>query len=273
MLSRRRSVPLSLLLVAGLSSPAFSSPKQSSPKQSSPTQADPHPAAVQRLLDRGVDLAGTFEAPGGLTGYAGSMQGQPVAFYLTPDGDHVIVGPMLDADGNNLTDDKVQQLVIEPMNQNAWSRLADSHWVGDGDPDAETVVYTFTDPNCPYCHRFRQAAQPWIDAGRVQLRHVMVGIIRPDSMPKAATILGAESPESALMANHQSYQEGGIEVDRESVSAYRAKVTANNELMSSLGLSATPSTYYLNADGDVEMKRGLPRPEEMPAMMGSERPQ
>ncbi|MEH6354598.1 MAG: thiol:disulfide interchange protein DsbG [Marinobacter sp.] len=231
-----------------------------------------YPPAVQLLIDRGVSIADNFEAPGGMTGYAGDMQGRPVAFYLTPDGDHIIVGPMLNANGDNLTEPKIQELVQGPLNQKAWAQMGDSAWVLDGSAGAPVIVYTFTDPNCPYCHRFRQAAEPWIDAGKVQLRHVMVGILREDSLSKAATILGADDPQAALRDNQQNYNNGGIEVDRELVSANNKRITANNRLMGELGLSATPSTYYKDENGQIQMQQGLPRPEDMPAVMGSAQP-
>lgn len=238
-----------------------------------PTLAqEQHADAVQSLIDRGVTVTASFDAPGGMTGYAGEMQGRPVAFYLTPDEEHVVVGTMLNASGQNLTEPKIQELVQGPQNEKAWSQLEEAEWVRDGSPDAPVIVYTFTDPNCPYCHRFRQAAEPWIDAGKVQLRHVMVGILRQDSLPKAATILGSDNPREALQENQQNHEQGGIEVDRSIVSAHAKKVRENNKLMSSLGLSATPSTYYKGGNGNIQMKQGAPRPEEMKAIMGSSKP-
>lgn len=231
-----------------------------------------HTDAVQQLIDRGVTVAGSFEAPGGMTGYVGDMQGRPVAFYLTPDKEHVIVGTMLNASGDNLTESKIQELVSGPQNKKAWNQVENANWVRDGDADAPVIVYTFTDPNCPFCHRFRQAAEPWIDAGKVQLRHVMVGILKQDSLPKAATILGSDNPRKALKENQQNHGKGGIEVDRNIVSKNAKKVRKNNQLMSSLGLSATPSTYYRDGSGNIQMKQGAPRPGEMEAIMGSPEP-
>lgn len=237
-----------------------------------PAWSESYPKAVQLLIDRGVEIAGSFEAPGGMTGYVADMQGQPVAFYLTPDGKHVVIGPMLTEDGENLTDPKIQELVQGPKNKEAWKQVENSHWVRDGDKDAPVILYTFTDPNCPFCHRFRQAAAPWIEAGRVQLRHVLVGILKQDSLPKAATILGSEDPQEALHENQQRYNDGGITVDRQIVSAHHEQITTNNRLMGELGLSATPSTFYRDNDGKIQMKQGLPRPQEMVEIMGSEKP-
>lgn len=231
-----------------------------------------HPDAVQVLVEQGVDIVDRFDAPGGMTGYVGTMQGRPVSFYLTSDKKHVVIGPMLSETGKNLTETNIRKSITGPQNEEAWSKLENSDWVRDGKENAPVVIYTFTDPNCPYCHRFREAAKPWIEAGRVQLRHVMVGILKQDSLPKAATILGAEDPESALHENQRSYENDGIAVDREVVSANHKRVTANNSLMSNLGLSATPSTFYKADDGTIAMKQGLPRPEELEDMMGSSQP-
>lgn len=227
-----------------------------------------HPPVVQQLVDRGIHIADSFDAPGGMTGYVGDIQGQPVAFYLTPDGEQVVVGPMLSASGENLTEAKIQELVVGPQNAKAWPALETAHWVRDGSADAPVVVYTFTDPNCPYCHRFQRAAQPWIDAGQVQLRHVVVGILRQDSLPKAATILGAEDPQAALHLN----LDNSLQVDPDRVKAFSDQVSANNELMASLGLSATPSTYYKDANGQIQMKQGAPSPQEMAIIMGGPKP-
>src|SRR5690554_1340508 len=66
-------------------------------------QAQDYPPAIQSLEQQGVTVLESFEAPGGMTGYVGEMQGRSLAFYLTPDGDHVIVGTLLDDKGTNLS--------------------------------------------------------------------------------------------------------------------------------------------------------------------------
>lgn len=231
-------------------------------------QAEENPPAIQQLEQQGVEVLESFDAPGGMTGYVGEMRGRSLAFYLTPDGDHVIVGTMLDKDGNNLSEASIQELVVGPKFESAWPELEDSHWVRDGDKNADTVIYTFTDPNCPYCYRFRQQAEPWIEAGKVQLRHIMVGILKEDSLTKAATILGSENPEAAMHEHQTSFEQGGIEVDRKRVSAAHLKVKANNSLMQEMGLQATPSTLYRGKDGKITMVQGLPNPQALKRMMG-----
>jgi thiol:disulfide interchange protein DsbG len=231
-------------------------------------QAEDLPPAIQKLEQQGVEVIESFDAPGGMTGYVGEMRGRSMAFYLTPDGDHVIVGTMMDKDGKNLSKASIQELVEGPKFENAWSEIQNSHWVREGAEDAGTVIYTFTDPNCPYCNRFHQQAEPWVKAGKVQLRHIMVGILAEDSLTKAATILGSDKPEAALHEHQASFEQGGIEVDRERVSTAHLEVKANNSLMQELGLQATPSTLYRGDDGKITMVQGLPNPQALERMMG-----
>lgn len=234
--------------------------------------ADDYPKAVQHLESRGIDIIDQFDAPGGMIGYIGEMQGRPVSAFLTPDGKHIIMGTLLAEDGTNISQQKVQELLMAPRFAEAWSVLEESQWVRDGSANAEVILYTFTDPNCPFCYRFRQAAAPWIDAGKVQLRHILVGVIQEDSAPKAATILAAEDPEAALLAHHENFQQGGVEVDRSVVSQTYNQVVEHSDLMSGLGLEATPSTFYRDAKGTIAMKAGVPSPEELEVMMGGPKP-
>lgn len=231
-------------------------------------QAEDLPPAIQKLEQQGVEVVESFDAPGGMTGYVGEMRGRSMAFYLTPDGNHVIVGTMMDKDGKNLSKASIQELVEGPKFENAWSEIHNSHWVREGAEDADTVIYTFTDPNCPYCNRFHQQAEPWVKAGKVQLRHIMVGILAEDSLTKAATILGSDNPGAALHEHQASFEQGGIEVDRERVSTAHLEVKANNSLMQELGLQATPSTLYRGEDGKITMVQGLPNPQALERMMG-----
>jgi thiol:disulfide interchange protein DsbG len=237
-----------------------------------PVYGEKEPGPIEHLKGQGFEITDRFQAPGGLIGYVGRLDGKPLAAYLTPDGEHMVVGPMLDANGRNLTRPRLPGRSGETASEDAWSRLEQADWFGDGADDADTVIYTFTDPNCPYCHRFREAAAPWVDAGRVQIRHIMVGILKRDSPEKAATILGSDDPAAALLRNQNRFDEGGIAVDEEKVSAARERVQQNNRLMREMGLRATPVIYYRNEDGDVARRQGMPRPSQLPAIMGSPKP-
>ena len=235
--------------------------------------ADELPAPVQALADQGLEIHGQFDAPGGLRGYGASAQGQDMAIYLTPDGEHAVVGTLMDSEGNDLTEAQLDEHVRAPLEAQTWQLLSESHWIQDGDVDAPRVIYTFTDANCPYCRQLWQDVRPWVEAGEVQLRHIMVGILAPDSPGKAAAILGADDPAATLHA-HESGQE---EIDASAQPReIEEQVYSNNQLFEELGLYATPTSVFQREteNGSVRLDRiqGLPSDKRLIEMMGSEAP-
>ncbi len=64
--------------------------------------------------------------------------------------------------------------------------------------EAPIVLYVFADPFCPYCKQFWQQARPWVDSGKVQLRTLLVGVIKPESPATAAAILASKNPAQTL---------------------------------------------------------------------------
>ncbi len=230
--------------------------------------AEDWPAPVQAIAEQGLTIHGSFEAPGGLTGYAASYQSQEVAIYLTSDGEHAVVGNLVDAEGNNLSSDPLSSLVRGPQDAATWADLEESHWVLDGDPDAPHIVYTFTDPNCPFCQQLWEETRPWVEAGKVQLRHILVGILQQDSPQKAMAILSSEAPEEAL---HDHNQGDTPPIDGPFSAEIEQILYENHELMQEYGLQATPSTFY-QVDDRVEVVQGLPRDDRLTEMMGGSSP-
>lgn len=224
-----------------------------------------YPAPVQTVVDQGVEISAEFEAPGGLTGYAGRVQGQPIVIYVLEDGETAIIGSMLDSEGRNLTAQQLEQHLPPPDLEPDWKQLEQADVIVEGPKDAERAVYVFTDPNCPYCQRFWEAAQPYLEKQNVQLRHVMVAILGPSSMGKTAQILAADDPAAMLAKHETTFEEGGIEgLEQGEVSQEVAqRIMANNQLMQRLGVRATPAIYYRDAEGNVQQVMGLPDPQTL----------
>lgn len=212
-----------------------------------------YPAPVQTLIDQGVEVHGQFDAPGGLTGYAARVQGQPLALYLTGDGKQVIVGDMVDAEGNNLTASQLERHLPQPEFDQAWPLLEKTHWIGEGGSNAKRVIYVFDDPNCPYCKALWEASQPFLDED-VELRHVMVAVIHPTSMGKAARMLAADDPLQA----YTDHQTKGSEPLARIPPALRQQIETNNRLMQEVGTYATPTLFYKDRAGKVRKIAGLP---------------
>jgi thiol:disulfide interchange protein DsbG len=231
-------------------------------------QAKDWPAPIKAIEAQGVEVIGTFKAPGGLTGYAGVIEMQPLAIYLTADGKQAIVGSMIDAKGNNLSQKSLEKLVSKPMTDRAWKQLEQSTWIADGKNNAPRVIYTFTDPNCPYCNKFWNDARPWVTSGKVQLRHVMVAILGPTSPGKAAAILAAKDTQAALTQHEQQHATGGAKPLSQVPETIRAQLDANQKLMQQLGAAATPTIFYKDASGKLQKMQGAPSAEMLTKILG-----
>lgn len=231
-------------------------------------QAKDWPAPIKALEAKGIEVIGTFDAPGGLTGYAGMIEQQPLAIYLTADGKQAIVGSMIDAQGNNLSQKPLERLVSKPITAKTWKLLEESTWIADGSKNAPRVIYTFTDPNCPYCNKFWNDARPWVKTGKVQLRHVMVAILTPTSQGKAAALLAANDPQAALAQHEQQHAKGGVKALSQVPEKTRTQLDANQKLMQQLGSSATPTIFYKDASGNLQKMQGAPPAEMLSKIMG-----
>lgn len=225
------------------------------------------PAAVKALEDQGLSIMQEFDAGKEVRAFAAVAGDQPIAAYLTKDG-HVIVGTRLDVKGNRIDDAKLHELVAKPMRDRAWAQLESSTWVLDGKANAPRVIYTFSDANCPYCHRFWEAARPWVNAGKVQLRHVLVGIIREDSPNKAAAILGASDRSAALLENETRFDRGGITPAKTVPDEVRKILEDHQMLMLTLGFRGTPGIVVRDENGALKKYNGMPRPEVMVEVLG-----
>ena len=239
-----------------------------------PALGQERPAPLRALEKQGVTVVGTFASPGGLTAWAAYVGQQPVALYATPDGKHVIAGKMLDSEGRDVTREALDKAVGGPMSTGLWKQIESSHWIADGEPKAPRTVYVFTDPNCPYCNKFWTDARPWVESGKVVLRHVMVGILTPTSSAKAGALLAAKNPSAALAAYERSHSaentktlasgrprpldDDGLKPLASIPAAIQAQLDANEKLMSALGLQATPAIVWRDQAGRVQMRTGAP---------------
>ena len=154
-----------------------------------------------------------------------------------------------------------------------WRQLEVSHWIADG-RDGARVVYVFTDPNCPYCNKLWSDARPWVTAGTIQLRHVIVGILTPTSPGKAAALLADKDPAAMLAAYEgqnaftvstalasgrpRPLADGVLKPLTSIATAQQAQLTANEQLMTSLKLRATPALVWRDEQGALRTRQGLP---------------
>lgn len=230
--------------------------------------AEEWPAPIRKIEEKGARIIGSFDAPDGLRGYAAQYQNRGMALYLTPDGNHVLLGNLYDADGKDLSAEPLQKLVYAPMAKEVWGKMEKSNWIADGSKDAPRTVYLFSDPNCPYCNMFWEQARPWVDSGKVQLRHIMVGIIREDSPGKSAALLASKDPQKALREHEKSGKASLLKALTSIPADVQAKLTANMQLMEELELSATPAIFYMDDKGELQQQQGAPSPDKLVKILG-----
>lgn len=250
-----------------------------------PVQAQPatRPAALQAIEQHGITVVGSFPAAGGLQAWAAYRGQTPMALYATPDGKHVVVGTMVDAKGEDVNRTALELAVAKPMTEGAWARVEGSDWIADGSAKAPRVVYVVTDPNCPYCNKLWADARPWVDSGKLQLRHIMVGILTPTSEGKAAALLADKDPAAALAAHARAnagatakamasgrprpLSEGGLQPLATIPPEIAARLKANEALMAALQLQATPALIWRDAQGRMQSRTGAPD-SALPAIFG-----
>ncbi|HEU0196270.1 MAG TPA: thiol:disulfide interchange protein DsbG [Nevskiaceae bacterium] len=243
------------LLLAGCAKPA-AVPAATATR--APASAATAAMVRKALAGTGVQVVGRLSAPQGYRGFVGRYHGAPVPVYATPDGQHVLVGSLFDLHGHDLTGTAMDQLARTNFGEAQWHQLEAAHWIREGDATAPRVIYTFVDTRCPWCQRFWQASQPWIRAHKVQVRNVLVGVIKPDSLPEAAHILAAPDPLAAWVRNEANFARNLTPTTGASPVAI-AQVRANTALMTQLGFTGTPGIIWKDRSGAVHTLQGMPK--------------
>ncbi|TGB63913.1 thiol:disulfide interchange protein DsbG [Escherichia sp. E4736] len=231
--------------------------------------AEELPAPVKAIEKQGITIIKSFDAPGGLKGYLGKYQDMGVTIYLTPDGKHAISGYIYNEKGENLSNALIEKEIYAPAGREMWQRMEQSNWLLDGKKDAPIVVYVFADPFCPYCKQFWQQARPWVDAGKVQIRTLLVGVIKPESPATAAAILASKDPAKTW----QEYEASGGKLKLNlsgNVTPEQMKIlSANEALMDELGANVTPAIYYMSPEKTLQQAVGLPDKKTLNIIMGN----
>lgn len=253
---------LNLLALAAILAWAVASPALAAPL--TPRQAN---VAVQKASHGLAHVLRTFAGPGGLTGAViEGPDGTRNIAWVTPDGQAVVIrGELVGLQGQDYTKGALygQGLLLSPASAIAAAASQSTHAVLVGaNPRAPTVT-VFFDPNCIFCHLLYKAMNPYVTAGKLRLRVVLVGVIKPDSMARATSILMAHDPAKALALDEirfdRAHEEGGYPIAAHLNPAVERVVKANGTLMTRADGHGTPTLFYCSASAhSVQMSAGLP---------------
>ena len=142
--------------------------------------------------------------------------------------------------------------------------------VVEGPSSPKRILYVFFDANCWYCHLTWKALQVYEKAG-LQVRWVPVAYQKDSSTTKAAAIMQAKDRVAAMRENETGYRaesyDGGIAPAKAS-KALEAQLEANFQLMDRFGVSGTPGLVWKDEKGRVQVRTGMPRLSQLPAITG-----
>lgn len=229
------------------------------------------PPVLERALGAGVKVVKQFPAASGLTGWVLAQGPQHSVVYTTADGKTLLAGALVDERGRNLTAQHEDLYVPKPDLSAAFAQLEKSSFVTEGAvANPKSVIYVFVDPNCPYCHFMWRAVQPYETAG-LQVRWIPVATLGPTSMPKAVAVLAAPDKTAAFRQMEQSHGKPWTPDASRPEHAHpeaAAAIGRNGELMAQFGIAGTPGVVWRDKAGKVQVKSGMPRLSELPAITG-----
>lgn len=236
-------------------------------------------ADLWRLVDQAsqgrAHFVKRFPAPEGLTGVVvqgNEPGGRQVIAWVTPEGQHLIIGNIFDRFANDLSQEAYEQYVVVPKtgDEDFIAQVSAAPAVtqfGRG----ERTLYIFADADCVYCHAlFQDIAQlkDMFEQSSVRVRWIMVGTQSRESAQRGAAILarGMAGLEQNSMHYDNARSRGGVDplADRR----YLEQVEANTRLLmrSSAQSKATPTLIWRSSRGP-QLAVGAPTQQALRAIL------
>ncbi len=213
----------------------------------------------KHIEQEGFQFIKQIPAPTGLTGWVGHNNQHPATVFIANDEQYYIVGDLYNAKGTNLSLDAINEHAKDAVLDDVWKTLEKSTWIQDGPKNAPRIVYVFSDPNCPYCHKFWQQARPWVNAGKVQLRHIQVGVIREESRAQVASLLMSKDPEAVFTEMNKNKGKKSLKQAETIPTEIADKIDFNQGLMDKYGFFSTPSMVWRDSQGAFQSAQGMPK--------------
>lgn len=123
-----------------------------------------------------------------MKGWLGKYQDMGVTIYLTPDGKHAISGYMYDENGNNLSEQLFQKSSTRRQDRRCGRRWPAPTGCRMAIRTPPSCCMSLPIPSAPTVNSSGSSPAP-VEAGKVQIRTLLVGVIKPESPATAAAIL------------------------------------------------------------------------------------
>lgn len=233
--------------------------------------AETYPKAIAHAVKSGVKVVKSFPAASGLTGWVLSQGGSHSVVFTTADRKTLLAGALIDENGENLSARYEDKYVPKPDLSGLYQSLEKSSHVVEGTlKNPKSILYAFVDANCPFCHYTWKALQPYEKVG-LQVRWILVDTLGPTSLPKAIEVMAASDKAAAfkkMELGHGKAWTAPAQATAAAQPAVAAAIANNNALMGQFGIAGTPGVIWKDKHGKVQIKAGMPRLSELPAMTG-----
>ena len=230
-----------------------------------------YPKPISDAVAHGVKVLKTFPAASSLTGWIVSQGADTSVVYTTPDGKTLIVGELIDENGQPLTKQYTRTYLPAPDYSSTFDQLEQTDVITEGRLNhPKTVLYVFFDANCPYCHFTWKALQPYENAG-LQVKWVPVAVLGESSLPKAVELMSSKDRLAAFRASQSQFVPGKPTPGTAHFPANPAvadRISRNGVLMEKFGISGTPGIVWKDQAGKIQVKGGMPRLSELAKITG-----
>ena len=228
-----------------------------------------YPAPIELLMKNGFTPVRSFSAKSKLTGYVIRHGQQYMIVYVTPDGQSMLTGEMIDENGNNLNTTYAEKYVPKPKFSQEFKQLEQINAVHEGSSKKNNhILYVFFDPNCIFCHLLWKAVQPYEKVG-LEVRWVPVAFLKSSSIGRAAAIMTVPDPLTAFRENESNYanDNGGITPLSHISAQFRTTIANNNQLMNAFRSNGTPTLVWKDEKGHIQVLSGMPSLSDLPKII------
>lgn len=270
------------------------SPDQAQAKDQAPSLAEraEKVPALAGFLNKGATVKSTFTVGDNLRGWMLHFAGTDDIYYTSRDGNFLLLGALMDADGNNVSakvkaamnesaPDKDKTAVVRATD--SWKKGvykglegAKSLTIGDKGPN----LYVFYEPTCPFCAKLHQR----LGMHQVKAHYIMVDFLSSQSEKLAETLWTLPKAKlqpafnALVMSNlagtphegHGSWiQKYAPKVPLKNAGQLSKDLNHNKALMQQARVNGTPAIVYKDKQGQVHIQHGLPSNSQIEAILAS----
>jgi len=228
---------------------------------------------IRKMASPNVQVTKQFDAPLGLTGYVVTNGAKSSIIYTDKNGSHMVVGMIMDAQGNNLSKEHSDKYLPKPDISGILGQAKQAAWVEEGYGGG--LVYVLADPNCGFCKKLFVSLREPIQNGHLRVRWIMTGFLADDSSAKAAEIMSAKDDKKRLAGILSKYMSGpavhlkpGEKVSGNiAAEGLKESMDKNQKFMEANGISGTPFVIYKTKEGEIKAIPGMPQGPAMAEMI------